>query len=67
MDDAPVACNMWLLIEFGMVEGGGRAPGSMGEPFAYINRLRWPGHELLDDIRGETAWNRIKATAKERV
>lgn len=63
---ALVAYNMWLLIESGLAEGGGREPGGMGPPFAFITRLRWEGHELLDNMRGDTAWNRIKATAKEK-
>jgi hypothetical protein len=65
MDEALVAYNMWLLIESGMVEGGGREPGS-GPPHAFVHRLRWPGHELLDSIRGDTVWNRIKATARDK-
>jgi hypothetical protein len=65
MDEALVAYNMWLLIESGMVEGGGR-PLGMGPPGAFVNRMRWPGHELLDTIRGESAWTRIKAVAKEK-
>ena len=48
------------------VEGGGREPGGMGPPFAFITRLRWEGHELLDSMRGDTTWNRIKATAREK-
>lgn len=64
-DRAIVAYNMWLLIEAGLVEGGGR-DATMGAPFAFVHRMRWEGHELLDAMRGDTAWNRIKATAKEK-
>jgi hypothetical protein len=66
LDEGLVAYNMWLLIESGMAEGGGREPGSMGAPYAFVTRLRWPGHELLDSIRGDTVWNRIKGTAKDK-
>ncbi len=38
----------------------------MGAPFAFIHRMTWEGHELLDSIRGDTAWNRIKSVAKEK-
>ncbi len=63
---ALVAYNMWLLYEAGLVEGGGREPGSMGAPYAFVLRMRWPAHELLDTIRNDTAWKRIKTTAKEK-
>jgi len=64
--EALVAHNMWLLIETGMAEGGGRRPGSMGPPHAYVYRLSWSGHELLDQIRQESVWVRIKSIAKEK-
>lgn len=62
---ALVAYNMLLLREAGLVDGGGRDP-SMGPPHAFVNRMTWEGHELLDSIRDDTAWNRIKETAKEK-
>ena len=61
---ALVAYNMLLLKEAGLVDGGGR-DSSMGPPFAFVNRMKWEGHELLDTIRNDTAWKRIKATEGE--
>ena len=66
IDESIIAYHMWLMIETGLVEGGGRPPGSMGPPVAFIHRLRWSGHELLDEIRADTAWNRIKETARAK-
>lgn len=66
-DEGAVAYNMLLLIKAGLAEGGGRddtVPNAL--PYAFIHRLTWAGHELLDGIRGDTVWNRIKATAKEK-
>lgn len=65
-EPADVAYNMWLLIEEGLVEGGGRPQGSMGDPFAFVHRMRWPGHELLDQMREASFWNKVKQTAIEK-
>lgn len=65
-DEALAAYNMQLLVEAGLAEGGGRFDMVNAPPYAYILRLTWPGHELLDDIRGETAWTRIKTVAKDK-
>ncbi len=66
VDDALVAYNMWLLIEQGLAEGGGREPGTMGSPHVYIMRLRWGGHELLDHMRADTFWKRVKKVAVDK-
>lgn len=60
------AYHMWLLINHGFVKGGGRDLDSMGPSHAFINQLTWPGNELLDEMRADTTWNRIKDTAREK-
>ena len=60
------AYHMWLLINAGFAEGGGRDLDAMGPPYAFVLRLTWPGHELLDEMRADTTWNKIKDTAREK-
>jgi len=67
IDPSLVAYNMFLLREAGLAEGSGREPGTVnGEPLQWIDRLTWQGHEVLDRIRGEPLWSRIKDVAKEK-
>ncbi len=38
----------------------------MGSPYAFVLRLTWSGHELLDQLRNDTFWNRLKKAAEEK-
>lgn len=60
------AYHMRLLRNEGLTEGGGRDSVPGGPPWQFANALTWQGHELLDSIRGDTAWKRIKSTAAEK-
>lgn len=64
---AVAAHHMVLLSEAGLIEGGGRPNGVVGaEPWRYATRLTWDGHDLLDKIRRDTVWNRIKTIARDK-
>ena len=40
---------------------------AIGRPlYCYGQTLTWKGHEFLDTIRADTAWNRITKTAREK-
>ena len=40
---------------------------AIGRPlYCYGQTLTWNGHEFLDTIRADTAWNRITKTAREK-
>jgi hypothetical protein len=61
-DTHSVGFHMQLLNEAGLIEavkngisGGWKA-----------NSIRWAGYELLDKIRQDTVWNKVKATAREK-
>ena len=61
-DPRSVAFHMQLLNEAGLIRavltgisGGWKA-----------NSITWAGYELLDKIRQDTVWNKVKATAREK-
>ncbi len=58
------AYHMRLLREAGLIEGGCRQ--ATGPAWCYARALTWNGHELLDSIRADTAWQRIKTAAREK-
>ena len=62
MDSECAFYHMRLLIESGLAMGGSVELTGGGN--AWISRLSWDGHELLDKIRSDTAWNKIKETAR---
>lgn len=63
VDPELCAYQMVLLIESGLATGS--APSALSAPaYARLNRLTWAGHELLDSIRRDTVWNKIKETAR---
>lgn len=67
VDSAIAAYNMRLLLKAYLIEGGGRPEGvTNAPPWVYATRLTWGGHELLDNIRRETVWKRIKSIAAEK-
>ena len=49
-----------------MIEGGGHDSIPGADVWVYAEALTWRGHELLDNIRSETVWKRIKSTAAEK-
>ena len=65
VDNEAAFYHMRLLIESGLAVGG--APELLGgASYAYLTRLTWEGHELLDKMRRETVWNKIKETARTK-
>lgn len=61
-DFQEVAYNMNLLIESGFVKGGCKF-SSQGDDtiiIAYIERMNSKGHDLLDTIRSNALWTKIK-------
>ena len=53
--------HLWLLIDAGLIEGtcAGK-PGTGTTLLCCGQALTWKGHEFLDTVRSDTAWNRIK-------
>lgn len=68
LDTQSVAYNMRLLAEAGLIEAIIR--DSMSQPgiisTAIARRLTNAGHELLDTIRSDTLWEKIKSTFTEK-
>jgi hypothetical protein len=62
VDNETVFYHMRLMIEAGLAVGG--CPEMLGAYDGYLVRLTWSGHELLDKIRRDSIWNKIKETAK---
>jgi len=57
--------HMRLLIEAGLAEGD--CQGCVGSANdGTLCRLTWQGHELLDHIRRDTIWNRVKETVRKK-
>ena len=56
-----VIYHLWLLIDAGLIEGNcSGAPGRGNTQVCSAATLTWKGHEFLDTVRSDTAWNRIK-------
>lgn len=54
-----------LLVDAGYIEGTPYRP--LSDPPALLRpALTWQGHELLDTIRSQALWERIKKTAAEK-
>ncbi|UZR29096.1 DUF2513 domain-containing protein [Methylococcus mesophilus] len=57
--------HLRLMIEAGLIEGHCTSqPG--GGMVCYATMLTWKGHEFMDTVRSDTAWNRIKARLAEK-
>ena len=64
-DQELVSYHIKLLIEAGLIEG--KCTKSLSAPLHCVAfRLTWDGHELLDQIRNRSVWNRIVEMARER-
>lgn len=57
--------HMNLLIEAGLVEGRCVVTRSQVRS-CRIERMSWNGHELLDTMRNQSMWNRIKESAMDK-
>jgi hypothetical protein len=64
-DEELTAYNMGLLTDHRLVEGQCRSSAGYNT-ICYLVSMKWSGHELLDTLRSQTLWNRIKAVARER-
>jgi hypothetical protein len=62
--DSVKAAHALLLWKAGYLEGVDGAT-TMG-PALFAPDLSWAGHDLLDTLRSEAVWERIKITAKEK-
>jgi hypothetical protein len=59
--------HLWLLIQSGLVTGKCNADEPRAGFVCYGVALTWAGHEFLDAVRSDTAWNRIKTLLAEKV
>lgn len=64
VDNETAFYHMRLMIEAGIAVGG--CPETFGRCHGHLLRLTWEGHELLDKIRRDTVWNKIKETARTK-
>jgi hypothetical protein len=64
-DGETAAYNMKLLLQADLIEG--QCAAALGFPVSCAAvSMTWEGHELLEKIRSNTLWNKIKAGARER-
>lgn len=63
-EDSKKAEHALLLWEGGFIAG--IDAGSMDGPELLSPKLTWEGHELLETIRSQAVWERIKTTAKSK-
>ncbi len=64
-DPQKTVYHMQLLIEGGLIRG--HCSEGLGEEAAcHATRLTWQGHQLLERIRAQSAWNTVKSTAREK-
>ena len=64
VDSEATAYHMRLLLEAQLIVGGCR--DAMGPRFCHASRLTWTGHEFLDNIKNESIWRKIKASARSK-
>lgn len=64
VDDEAAFYHMRMMIEAGLAVGG--CPETLGRCHGYLLRLTWDGHELLDKIRRDSVWNKVKETARSK-
>lgn len=62
-DPMTVNYNLRLLIQADLVEGSCSRTRS---PQCVAHAMTWAGHELLDQVRSENVWNRVKGQAREQ-
>jgi hypothetical protein len=62
-DAETVSYNMNLMIQAELIEGRCIKGAALQ---CVAQSMTWEGHELLDKIRSEKLWNRIKTLAREQ-
>lgn len=63
-DDPAKSEHALLLWKAGFIEA--IDGGTMAAPAILSPHLTWQGHDLLDTLRSEAVWERIKTTAREK-
>lgn len=64
VDNEAAFYHMRMMIEAGLAVGS--CPEMLGRCQGDLLRLTWDGHELLDKIRRDSVWNKIKETARSK-
>ena len=64
VDNETAFYHMRMMIEAGPAVGG--CPETFGRCHGHLLRLTWDGHELLDRIRRDTVWNKVKEIARTK-
>jgi len=65
IDDPVLLAHFELVIAAGLVNGKiARSQGARGDVIS-ISGLTWEGHEWIEMVRGQAAWNEIKSTLLE--
>lgn len=64
-DQDATSYNMRLLIDAGLIMGTCIQPTSSSVRCIAFE-IKWDGQELLDKMRSDTLWNKIKSSARER-
>jgi hypothetical protein len=62
VDETNIAHQMFILNQGGFIEGHCNDTGRGHTCLA--KNLTWEGHELLDKIKRDNVWNKIKETAR---
>ena len=58
-----VSYHLGILLQAGLIEGSTQGHPS---PLTVARSLTWEGPELLDLLRSETVWNRVRTLAREK-
>lgn len=65
IDDPVLLAHFELVIAAGLVNGKiARSQGTRGDVIS-ISGLTWEGHEWIEMVRSQVAWNEIKSTLLE--
>jgi len=65
IDDPVLLAHFELVIAAGLVDGKiARSQGMRGDVIS-ISGLTWEGHEWIEMVRSQAAWNEIKSTLLE--
>jgi hypothetical protein len=68
LPEQEAAYHLWLLNDGGFIEAQTKESGT-GDgkiAFALAKRLTWKGHELLDSIRNESVWTKVKEAFRSK-
>ncbi|MFZ0870068.1 MAG: DUF2513 domain-containing protein [Rhodanobacter sp.] len=65
-DQQVVAYHIQILGEARLIHGGASPTGHEERLISHAFRLTWSGHELLDKMRDDTTWNKIKHKASSK-